>query len=254
MKRKVLTLFLALGPVLFSQVAETTVRERITKIVRVHGNASIIASLAVIPGVSVEGDNQLRVIVIKGIRSDVAAVERTIQELDTAAPATSEPKNIELVVYVIGGSMDPIPGVPEASVDALTPVLKQLRAVFPYKNYQTLSTMVVRSGQDSKAINSGMMKTVQSNGNSSELVEPSVYHIQYNSARISQETPPVIHLNGFHFGARIPVKTGSDFHQVDVGTETDVDLREGQKVVVANSNLGNANISLFLVLTARLVQ
>lgn len=38
-----------------------------------------------------------------------------------------------------------------------------------------------------------------------------------------------------------------------VATETDVDLREGQKVVVGKANLDNTDLALFIVLSARLV-
>ena len=251
MRFKLLTLFLVFGAILFSQTADTAGSGRIIRIVHVHGDAGTLANLAGNgSGATVEGSDQLKAVVIKGRPAEVAAVESTIQQLDAGVSAGLGAKNIELIVYVIGGSMESISGVAETSGDALASVVKQLRAVFPYKNYQTLSTMIVRSGQGSKTISSGMIKTLQSTGSNEQVSAPSTYDIRYDSARISAETPPLIHLTGFRFDAKIPMATG----MVPVGTATDVDLKEGQKVVVANSNLGNTNMSLFLVLTAHVVQ
>lgn len=264
MKRKLLALSLVLGPLLCAEVAETSGRDLIIKVVPVHGDAGLLAHLAGGPRASAQGSDQLKAVVIKGTPADVAVVERSIHELDAASPAVSGGKNIELVVYVIGGSMEPLPGATETSGDALAPVVKQLRTVFPYKNYQTLGTMLLRSSQGSKTISTGIIKSLQKTGNEGEVLSPSTYQLKFDSARATADSVPVIHLDKFEFESRIPVvasvmksKDGStassQFQSVPIGTQTDVDLREGQKVVVANSNIGNTNVSLFLVLAAHLV-
>jgi hypothetical protein len=167
-------------------------------------------------------------------------------------------KNIELVIYVVSGSMRPITGVSDTGAELLAPVYKQLRAVFPYRNYQLLNTMLMRSGQNTKASTSGIIKGLQNNP---DFKVPGTYSVEYDAATASGDTSPVIHLTKFKFEARIPFITNSlsgkgvpNFQQAHIGIETNVDLREGQKVVIGTSNVEMASATLFLVVTARMVQ
>ncbi|HVN83075.1 MAG TPA: hypothetical protein VMW38_29095 [Terriglobia bacterium] len=52
----------------------------------------------------------------------------------------------------------------------------------------------------------------------------------------------------------MPVRTSPDnCTYIDTGINTDLDVREGQKVVVGKATVDNSNNALFLVLTARVV-
>lgn len=225
--------------------------ENTVKIVRVHGNALAIGSLAASwSGIHYQVSDALKAIVLTGKSADVAKVERTIEELDalnaiTPAAAASE-RNMETTVYVISGGAEPISGVQDITGEALAPVVKQLRAIFPYNHYQLLSTMLIRSAQNAKASSEGMMTTAQSN---SAPARPSIYKIGYDSAKTSGE-PSAIHLSGFYFDSRFSLATGE---QRNVAIQTDVDLHEGQKVIVGKANVGNSDACIFLVLSARLV-
>lgn len=225
--------------------------ENVVKIVRVHGNAQSIGSLAASwSGIHYQVSDALKAIVLTGKPADVARVERTIQELDalnaTTPPAAATERNMETTVYVISGSAELISGVQEITGEALAPVVKQLRAIFPYNHYQLLSTMLIRSAQNAKASTEGIMTTAQSN---SAPGRPSAYKISYDSARTSGDLSPSIHLAAFRFETSVVI--ASQFQQVAI--QTDVDLHEGQKVVVGRANVGNSDACIFLVLSARLV-
>jgi hypothetical protein len=149
-----------------------------------------------------------------------------------------------LTVYVLNGSSS-ASATDEKPLAALAPVVKQLHAVFPYSNYQLLSTMLLRSGEGTPASTSGLLKGF---GNSTT---PSRYSVDYKAARVSaDETGPSIHLTGFHFVLSVAIGP----QLFDARIETDVDLREGQKVVVGKSNIETADSALFVVLVAKLVQ
>ncbi|MDQ2773551.1 MAG: hypothetical protein M3Y57_01285 [Acidobacteriota bacterium] len=269
MKTKLLIGSLALCSLLWSQSAgtESSNPDKVVRVVHVHGNAEALANLSGQgSGASVQGSNQLRAVVIKGKTSDVDRVVQTLQDLDTAGAAALDGKNIELVIYVVSGSMEPMTGASDAGAELLAPVYKQLRAVFPYKNYQLLNTMLMRSGQNSEASTSGMMKALQNNP---DFNMPGTYAIHYDAATVSGDTSPVIHLAKFTFQAKVPYVTGSlsgkgkdgsipyatttNWQQATIGIETNVDLREGQKVVIGTSNVEMASATLFLVVTARMV-
>jgi hypothetical protein len=242
---KTILLFICLFPALALPQAPASETETITKIVRVHAGAKNLAALA--SGGSraeVRADDVLKAIVLRGKPSDVSALENTIRELDSASSNVGS-KNVELTVYVLNGSSSSSAPTTEERLPAVAPVVKQLRAVFPYSNYQLLSTMLLRSGEGTQASTSGLLKGF---GNSAA---PSHYEISYKAARVSaDEAGPSIHLMGFHFLLRVAFGPSL----FDAGIETDVDLREGQKVVVGKSNIEGADSALFVVLVAKLVQ
>ncbi|HTF71937.1 MAG TPA: hypothetical protein VK638_55650 [Edaphobacter sp.] len=256
---------LALCPLLFSQTAEKSqaVSESITKIIRVHSDPRPLVELVGGPGsaANVQGNSALRVIVARGTPAGVAAVERIIHDLDTIGDTDSRGRNIELVIYVLLGSMEIADGRSESDITALAPVYKQLLAVFPFKRYHLLNTMLMRSGQSTFTGTQGMMKSLQNNA---DLSIPGSYRIQYDAASVSGDVSPIIHLNKFQFSAKIPFlsgtiknKDGTDattqYQQGNIGIETNLDLREGQKVVVGTSNVEPAGSTIFVVVTAKLL-
>ncbi|MBV8550072.1 MAG: hypothetical protein JOY54_02145 [Acidobacteriaceae bacterium] len=229
---------------------------RITKIVRVrYANPEKLAHLAG-PGmpVDINADNALQAIVIKGTPAAVATVEQTIRELDVPANVQTS-KDIELVVSILGGSSKPDFFRGGEVPEPVAPVVKQLRAVFPYKNYQLLSSMLLRSREGEAAKSDGIMQSFAGAPNG----YPTTYTIQYGGASVSSvEGSPTVHLRRFGFISRIWVAAGtpsaSETRSFDVSIETDVDLREGQKVVVGKANVENGDSALFVVLSARLVE
>lgn len=231
-----------------------------TKIVRVqYGPPSTLARLvdAQAWGVATRFDDDLKVIVLQGDEPKVKAVERAIHELDV--PSTGpKVKDIELIVSVIGGSRT-AESSPSATVpDDMAPVIKQLRAIFPYKNYQVLSSMLLRSREGAKAANEGVMRNV---GDVMNYSHPSSYTTFYESASVSSEQgTPTIHLAKFQFNTRFELPTGRlngptlSFNSFGATIITDVDLRQGQRVVVGKANVGDSDSAVFLVLTASLVE
>lgn len=247
---KTIFLFLCLFPALARPQATETEPGTITKVVRVR-SAERIAAMTQTNGVAIRGNNELGAIVIKGKPGDVAAAEKTIRELDSASGPRGS-RNLELTVYLLNGSNTASAGTPEDKVPAIIPVVKQLRAVFPYNEYRLVSTMLLRSGEGTKASSNGVLKGFE---NTAEFSRPSTYFISYDSASISaDETAPTIHLSRLHFDLEIAIPNDkNNVRRADIGLATDVDLREGQKVVVGKSNIDNLDAALFVVLVARLV-
>lgn len=241
-------------------------QEIVTKIVKVNGNPSEI-SVAACPHSLVQCtlSPSIHAIVIRGQSAAVADMEKTIQELDglSSGPATGN-KNVEITVYVIAGSKEPIPDARDATEDGLLAVVRQLKPIFPYAHYQLLGTMLLRSAQGASTSASGIMKSISMRPNFSQ---PSEYKITYHDATISPPPASTIKLSNFQMGISIPVMTGTVPHDdktpapyattqyrvSNVGLGADVDLREGQKVVVGKTNVSDSDTCFFIVLSARLV-
>lgn len=251
MKKAALILCLALLPELglaqkpVPYATEIKPPARVTKVVRVHyANAKSIAAL-VSDGmaVNVNADNNLQVIVLKGIPDAVASLEQAIHELDVPSTAAAS-RDIEVIVSVIGASsVSDLPAGQEMP-ETMAPVVKQLRAIFPYKNYQLLSSMLLRSGEGTSASNRGNMKGFAGNPN------PGEYSVVYDNASVSSEQGrPIIHLRKFQFTTDVIFSNG----RFSVGVVSDVDLPQGQKTVVGKANVESSDSALFVVLTAHLV-
>lgn len=240
----------------FSQETATQ-PANVTKVVRIrYGLPDKIAQL-LIPGtpVTVTADNYSKVVVLKGDPSRVAALEQTIHEIDVpgAGPVTYKSKNVELVISVICGSNRTETSPEGQAPEAMTSVIKQLRTAFPYKNYQLLNSMLLRSSEGAKAGSRGTLADFENHS------RPSEYTVEYGEAKVSTEGgKSSVHLRNFIFATSIPVSVGSlpnttQFQTVPVTIGTDLDLGEGQKIVVGKADIGNSGLALFVVLTARLV-
>jgi hypothetical protein len=264
---KTISLYVMLVPVLlWAQTPAETAAPEVTKIIRVHNaRPEKLADMVRVGGVVIHANDALKAIVIRGKPADVAILEQTIRELDTASTSAAS-RNVELMAYLVSGSSTmPPSSTPAEKLAALAPVIKQLRAIFPYNDYQLLSTMLLRSGEGSRTISNGLLKPFQNGA----AIPPSTYYIQYDSATVSpEEANPTVHLEHFHFSTRIAVATGApasnqtgmplasttQFQMLDVGIQTDVDLREGQKVVVGKANIESSDSAIFVILSAKLVQ
>ena len=227
----------------------------VTKIVRVHSaRPEKLAAMVSAGNVAIRADDALKAIVVRGKPADVATVEQTIRELDNSStPAAS--RDVELMVYLVSGSnAAPTPSTPAEKLPALAPVVKQLRAIFPYSDYQLLSTMLLRSGEGTGTASTGLLKPFQNGNNGSTY--PSTYAINFKDATISQEGGrPSIHLRQFHFSTRPFITVSATAGQnYDIGIQTDVDLPEGQKVVVGKANIESADSAIFVILSAKLMQ
>lgn len=243
--------------------AQGTSSDKSIQVIRVKSDAVALCSLVKVPGMDCQGDRALRAVVVKrfsnGSATDVENAARAIRELDNLGTA-SDAKTVELTTSVIAGSTQRIPDTQEVAGDALVPVLKQLRATFPYTSYQVLSTMLLRvtEGDAPHTLRGSMKWLPPASSGARSAVE---YSLIYGGVTISPDSS--IHLNEVRFESVVPVadivtgKDGSKSSAVspqNLQIRTRIDLREGQKVVVGSATVADVDVCLFLVLSGRLVQ
>ena len=178
----------------------------------------------------------------------MTAIEDAIKRLDVPAAA---PQNVELTFYLlVGGSESANQGTLPKDLDS---VVAQLKNAFTYKSYRLLDvlTMRTRTGQPVSTNSAG--GAVQF-GNSSQ---PIITQFQIKSVSVGPEG--AIRIDGLRASNRVPLATGinpvvsTQFTYQDIGINADLDIKEGQKVVVGKMSM-NPNDAMFLVLTARVAQ
>ena len=137
----------------------------------------------------------------------------------------------------------------QAFLPELEGVVKQLRSMFNYKGYQLIDTQQirVRAGQGGEA--SGMVD----NGSAGGL--KTISQVKFSRALVStDEKGRAIRIDNLKVGLKTPVPAASGFQYLDTGINTDVDVHEGQKVVVGKANMDGTDRASIIVLTAKVVE
>jgi hypothetical protein len=249
MKRMILWAVLLAAPV----VAQTPAADgRVNKLLTLkNADPNMVAPMFNQWGVTIVPISQLKTLSISGPADKVAAVEAAIKQLDVA------PKTIELTVYfVVGGDQPSLAGgaVPQDLRDVIT----QLKGTFTFKDYKMLDALTLRTRAGSSADTSGILNAAN---------PPRMSQFSIRNATVSEDGT-TIRIDRMHAGLRIPytrregvgtdgknaVNAQKTVEYINSGIDQDVDVKEGQKVVVGRSSLEGPQQALFLILTAHVIQ
>jgi hypothetical protein len=146
---------------------------------------------------------------------------------------------------------------------ALDPVLKQLRASLPFKNYRLAATLINRVKNDGR-LNLQWVGGPLLASAAASATTPSFNEFKVNTVRLVTDSSgrDVVRMEGFRFGARIPIQTGFTamagsgpgtpiINYENTGLNTDISMHEGEPVVVGTLNVGPSGDAIILVMTAR---
>jgi hypothetical protein len=179
------------------------------------------------------------------IGPSMAAIEEAIQRLDVPSAAS---KNIEMTAYLLLGASETAGAEAGAMPKELDSVVAQLKNTFAFKSYRLLDILALRTRVGQRAATNSVGRPMQVGTN---MPSPTT-QFRINSAGIgSDET--TVRIDGLNLGGRIPVRSGSgeQFSFQEVGLSADVDIKQGQKVVIGRVSV--AESALFVVLTAQVV-
>jgi hypothetical protein len=237
MKRLILAVLLTATPLLAQTPPPAAAQERSTKLVTLKFvDPQAIISIVRTFGVEIQFNRELKVMSLTGPAQNLAAAEAAIKQLDVA------PKNIELIVYfVVAGNQPATSGSIPAD---LRDVIAQLKSTFPFKEYSMLDTLTLRTRAGSSAETSGVVSPP-----TAPYPRLSVFSIR--NATVGDDG--AIRIDRMHAGLRIPL-AGAKLDYLNTGIDQDVDVKEGQKVVVGRASLEGPEKALFLILTAKVVQ
>jgi hypothetical protein len=208
--------------------------------------------------VSVYTSRELGVMVLTGVPDAVAAAQQAVEKFDVARPkkpgAAAAPVrnvNADFTAYLLLAKPE---GEPARVPEALTPVVEQLQAAFPYKRYEVLETIALRVRQDGHGEVSGMLP--------SSLAAAKIrYKLFLDRVRIEpyDTGSSLVRVGQFRLNVEIPTAVGANepvasYTYQNVGLNTGMDLRPNQKVVVGKVSPDGTNSSLIVVLTAKVAE
>jgi hypothetical protein len=206
-------------------------------------------------------DDDLNAILMMAPKPLSESIEAAIKLLDAPQDQEEPDKNVELTVRLIQGSGLQTNDEVDADwmPDSLEPVIAELNEIFTYDNYHLVDTLFIRCRDGSEASTSGMLPSGTSDS------EEAVYDLRIDrvSATYDHNEPYAIRLDDVSFSATMPhtiAQSGSGggrptrIERREVGIRADIDLREGQQVVVGKASLSSSDMALFVVISAKVVE
>jgi len=185
----------------------------------------------------------------------------------SATSSAQEPKqndgedqtNLDTQLYLIVATNQSV--AEEKLPTSLDPVLKQLRATLPFKNYRLAATLLNRVKNEGRLDLSWIGAPLISAQSEVSPLTPSFSSFKIRSVKLAKNSAgeTVVQMAGFNFGARFPIQTMSIaaanavpvINYENTGLQTDISIREGEPVIVGTLNVGPSGDAIILVVSAK---
>lgn len=176
-------------------------------------------------------------------------------------PDSTDETNLDTQLYlIVGTNQDIVESRLPASLD---PIIKQLRATLPFKNYRLAATLINRVKNEGRLDLSWVGGPLAAGSGPASAVTPSFSQFKVRQVRLvrGSEGQQMVQMAGFNFGARIPIQTSgsiaangavpASFTYENTGLATDISMRESEPVIVGTLNVGPSGDAIILVVSAR---
>jgi hypothetical protein len=211
-----------------------------------NGLASVLRSLGSgLKGSTMSADRDYKTITVRDFPENIAVIEEALRRLDKPQPPTPD---IEFHIHALIASG--ATGQPDEYPAELTDVIKALQSTLRYKSYGLMASSIQRGNGRASVENSGVAESKLFNVTNPQS-NPIFFH--YNAERVSLDatgaSDPLIQIGKFSFGMRFPINLGSQIQYENVGFNTPVRLRPGEKVVVGTTTIGDKALVIVLIAT-----
>jgi hypothetical protein len=210
-----------------------------------YADPSQLMSLLQVFDASVRQNAEMHALAIEASPEAMHAIEDAIQKLDVPSAL---PKNIEMTIFLLVATDSATPAG-SAIPKELDDVATQLKNTFPFKSYGLLDVLTFRT-------RTGQSVSTTSSGGSFQIGSRPISVVSsLRIASISVESDgKTVRIDKMNSSYRVPVSSGSgdQFNYQDLGIQTDLDIKEGQKVVVGRLGLSHDQ-ALFLVMMAKVL-
>ena len=149
---------------------------------------------------------------------------------------------------------------------SLDPVVRQLRAALPFKNYRLAATLINRVKNEGRMELRWIGGPMTLAAGPAPALNPSFSNFSVRQVRLVQASDgqPRVQMEGFNFGARVPIQVSGAIaangavapviNYEATGVSTDVSMREGEPVIVGTLNIGPSGDAIILVVSAKRTQ
>ena len=197
-------------------------------------------------------NKELKLLVVNGSPEAIKAIEDALKTLDVPASAPPAVKNVELTFHMILAKPNKNGALPQP----LEAVQKNLEALFGFKGFHLLETAYIRTRDGSQSEAFGAAPNPMDADSGWRIT----YQLRVHASVIPSDKGNVVKLDQLRLGLKMPVVSGIDkntnkpqFQFVETGINTQIDVREGQRVVVGKANVNASDGAMVLVVTAKVV-
>jgi hypothetical protein len=204
-------------------------------------------------GAAISASDEFNTITVRDFPENLAVIEEAIKRLDVPQPTRAH-SAIEFHVHILIASNAAAMG--EDFPAELNDVVKQMQGTLKYKSYSVMASALHRAnGEGSAVSNNGVAESKLFNV-STPGGNPIFYNYEFGRIALNANTSggATVAIASFRFGIRIPLNVGGTVQQIqyeNVGFNTPVTVREGEKVVVGTTTMGDKG--LIVVLTAKVI-
>jgi hypothetical protein len=194
----------------------------------------------------------------------VSAQDTSQSQRAASERARDDQANFDLELYLVRASSSQRDGE-EQLPPALQPVLKQLRATLPFKNYSLAATLVNRLGNHGSLSLSWVGGPLTAQTTSLASLPSFTEFLIGRVTVLDGSEGSLVQMQRFTFGARVPVQTGTNiaasgtnsapvWAYEQTGITTDIVVRVDQPAIVGTLNAGPSGEALIVIISARRVQ
>jgi hypothetical protein len=197
-------------------------------------------------GAVVSPNQEFRTISVRDFPENIAVIEEAIRRLDT--PEAVRPA-IEFRVHMLVASVDE--SVQNRYPAELSDLIRQLQSSLGYKNFSLMGSQVVRAREGHGTISNKGVADLRLAGDSPTGRSPVQYNYGINMVSLeSAGGQPRIQVGDFTMNMMMPVAAGGEkvIHE-QVGFRNPVSLRDGERVVVGTTSVGDKNVVVVLSAT-----
>ena len=177
------------------------------------------------------------------------SAEELIRRFDVPEMNVAQNHDFEIVAHILAASRAPITG--DALPKELMDVAKQLKEMFGYTDVKLIDSTIEHCREGRDAFTRGSVS-----GLSDGAAQPSTYEMTHKVVRYEPgANKGSVTLYGFQFKIRLAYlpsgQSAGPTQWQDVTFQTDLNIPEGQAVIVGKSKIGTEDKSLVLVLQVR---
>jgi hypothetical protein len=199
-------------------------------------------------GAAMSVNREFRTITVRDFPENLAVMEEAIKRLDTPEPARPD---IEFRVHILIATNNPQQFGAQSDLPAeLNDVVKQLQTTLSYKAYRLMTSQVLRGKEGPGGVGNKGVAELTLSPSTAARQHPIFYEYRLNQISLDSTGANAwrMQLGNFNFAMRIPLETTTNVVQYEnVGFNTPVGMREGEKVVVGTTTMQDKGIVIVLV-------
>jgi len=182
-------------------------------------------------------------------------------QAQTTQTETKDETNLDTQLYLIVGTNQDV--VDAKLAESLDPIIKQLRATLPFRNYRLAATLINRVKNEGRLDLSWIGGPLATNIATSSVTMPSFSQFKIRQVKLvhGSDGQQVVQMDGFNFGARVPIQVSGaiaangaiapTINYESTGVATDISMHEAEPVVVGTLNVGPSGDAIILVVSAK---